>query len=104
MKKLILILITMLFSLTSFAEYVGGVVVVGEGGCTRRDYIVIHTNTGYVYAQEYGGSYNKGNQVVGDLNSYGFQDVLVNSSSGRLYIDGYDLSKSEVTEKCFELD
>lgn len=104
MKRFLLILLAMLFSLTSFAKSVEGVVVVGERGCKNNDYIVIYTDMGYVYAQQYSGSFDKNDEVVGDLNSYGFKDILVNSSSGRLWIDDYMLSKSKVSEKCFGHD
>ena len=86
---------------TAFAKIVEGVVVVGEHGCKINGYIVIYTTLGYVFAQQYSGSFDKDDEVVGDINSYGYKDVLVNSFSGRLWIDDYMLSKSIVSEKCF---
>ncbi len=104
MKKFLLLLPIMFFSLISLAKSFEGVVVVGERGCKASDYIVIYTDMGYVYAQQYSGSFDKDDEVVGDLNNYGFKDVLVNSSSGRLWIDDYMMSKSKVAEKCFGSD
>lgn len=89
-------------SIATFAEsMVEGVVVVGERGCKKYDLVVIDTNDGYVLAEQYGGSFDKGDKVVGALNSYGFKDVLVNGRSGRLYIDDYMLSRDRAAEKCF---
>ena len=85
----------------AFADIVQGQVIVGERGCSKRDYIVIATNLGFVYAQQYSGSFDKGDVVVGELNSYGFKDVLINNSSGRLYIDDYMMSKTRAADKCF---
>ena len=104
MKKIALVFVILLTSISSYADMVRGVVVVGEYKCKKRDYIVIETNLGFVYAQQYGGSFSRGDEVVGELNSYGFKDVLVQSSSGRLWIDDYMMSKSRVTEKCFGKD
>lgn len=58
----------------------------------------------FVYAQQYSGSYDSEDEVIGELNSYGFKDVLVHSSSGKLYIDDYKMSKSQAAEKCFGRD
>lgn len=101
MQKFIVAILITVFSSNVSAGMVQGVVVVGERGCGKRDYIVIETNSGFVYAEQYSGSFDKGDTVVGDLNSYGFQDVLVNSTSGRLWIDDYMLGKSKAAEKCF---
>lgn len=90
-------------NITTFAgNMVEGVVVVGERGCKKNDVVVIYTNNGYVIAEQYGGSFDKNDKVVGDLNSYGFTDVLVNGISGQLYIDDYMLSRSRAAEKCFK--
>jgi hypothetical protein len=83
------------------AEMVQGVVVVGERGCSKRDYIVISTAQGFVYAQQWSGSFDKDDVVVGRLNSYGFKDVLVNGRSARLWIDDYMLSRSSAADKCY---
>lgn len=101
MKEIAFFSALFFLSLASHAEMVRGIVVVGEYKCKKRDYIVIETNLGYVYAQQYGGSFSRGDEVIGDLNSYGFKDVLIQSSNGRLWIDDYMMSKSRATEKCF---
>ena len=99
MKKIFLLA---LFAIEfAHASPVAGIVVVGERGCQRRDYIVIDTAMGYVYAQQYAGNFDKGDKVVGELNTYGFKDVRVNSSTGRLWIDDFAMSKTRVSEKCF---
>ena len=101
MKKISIGLFLLTLSFLANAELVKGIVVIGERGCAKRDYIIISLNSGYVYAQQYRGSFDKGDEVIGELNSYGFKDVLVNSSSGRIWIDDYMLSKSRATDKCF---
>jgi hypothetical protein len=85
----------------SFAGTEEGVVVVGERGCKKRDRIIIDTNTGYMVAQVYTGYFYKGDQVIGDLSSYGLFDVLVNGNTGSFYIEDYSLSRSRAAEKCF---
>ena len=101
MKKITLLFVLFFLITNTNAELVKGVVVVGERGCQKRDYIVINTNMGFVYAQQFIGSFDKGDEIIGELNSYGFKDVLVNSSSGRLWIDDYMLSRNRASEKCF---
>jgi hypothetical protein len=104
MKKIGIIFTILFMSVSTYAETVRGVVVVGEYKCKKRDYIIIETNMGFVYAQQFGGSFSRGDEVVGDLNSFGFKDVDVQSSSGRIWIDDYMMSKSRATEKCFGKD
>lgn len=89
------------FNSTCNAEMVQGVVVVGERKCSKYDAIVIYTNMGYVAAEVYSGNFDKDDIVIGDLNSYGFKDVLVNGRSGRLYIDDYMLNKERAASKCW---
>ena len=67
----------------------------------KNDLVVIYTSSGYVIAEQYSGSFDKDDKVVGALNSYGFKDVLVNGRSGRLYIDDFMLSRDRAAEKCF---
>ena len=100
-KKILATFLFVLWGTQASAGMVQGVVVVGERGCDKRDYIVISTAQGFVYAQQYSGSFDKDDQVVGELNSYGFKDVLVNGSSARLWIDDYMLSRSRAADKCF---
>jgi hypothetical protein len=84
------------------AEMERGIVVVGERGCEKRGRIVINTNNGFVIAEVYTGIFDKGDRVIGDLKSYGLHDVLVNNSTGSVYIDDYWVSKSRAVAKCFE--
>ena len=85
----------------ALAQVVSGVVVVGERGCRKRDKVVIFTNQGFVVAEVYAGNFDKDDQVIGELDSYGFKDVLVNGQSAKLYIDDYMLSRDRAAEKCF---
>lgn len=103
--KFNIFLILSLLSAVPFADasFIKGVVVVGERGCVKRDYVVIDTNLGYIYAQQFSGSFDKGDIVVGELNSFGFKDVSINTSrKGRLWIDDFMLSRSRAAEKCFQ--
>ena len=93
--------LSLCLSFAANAVVVNGVVVVGERGCNKRDYIIINTNLGYVYAQPFRGSFDKGDVVSGDINSFGMKEVSVNSLSGSLWIDDFWLSKSRATQKCF---
>jgi hypothetical protein len=86
----------------AFAGMEEGVVVVGERGCAKGDRIIVATNMGYVVAQVYTGYFDKGDQVIGELNSYGLHDVEVNGSSGSFYVDDYGLNKSRAAEECAE--
>ena len=102
LKYIVLAFALNALSISAFAQsMVEGVVVVGERGCKKSDLVVIYTSSGYVVAEQYGGSFDKDNKVVGVLNSYGFKDVLVNGRSGRLYIDDFMLSRDRAAEKCF---
>jgi hypothetical protein len=85
----------------AYADIVKGIVAVGERGCKKSDLIIISTNMGFVAAEVYTGFFDKGDEVVGNLNSYGLFDVSTNGSSGSIYIDDYMLSRSSAVEKCF---
>lgn len=84
----------------SFAQ-TAGVVALGEGDCKKSDRIVIATRMGFTLAEQYSGSFDKEDRVYGDLNSYGFKDVKVRSSEGRIYIDDYMASEDRAKEWCF---
>ena len=86
----------------SFAEIVEGVVVMGEGDCSKSAIIILNTNYGFVVADVYTGYFDKGDQVFGNLSSYGLHDVQVNGSSGSFYVEDYGLNKSRAAEMCFE--
>lgn len=79
-----------------------GVVVAGEGDCKQSDRVVIETRRGFSLAQQYRGSFDKGDQVFGELNRYGFKEVQVNRRSGRIYIDDYMASEDTAKEWCLE--
>ena len=78
-------------------------VVVYDKGCSSR--MIMYTSLGYILAEWYGGNTpEKGDVVVGDLNSYGFKDVwnLTKDAASRVYVDDYLLSKDRVIEKLSE--
>lgn len=81
-----------------------GVVAVGEGNCKKNDRVVIVTKMGFTLAEQWSGFFNKDDRVFGDLNSYGFKDVKVGSTSGRLYIDDFMASEDKAKEWCFKED
>lgn len=78
-----------------------GVVAVGEGKCKKRDRIVVATNSGFVLAEQYSGSFDRDDEVIGQMNGYGMKDVLVNGSAGRLYIDDFYASREKAERWCF---
>jgi hypothetical protein len=87
---------------TASAEMSQGVVAVGERGCLKSDKIVIYTKRDFVIAEVHSGFFDKDDFVVGDLNSYGFKNVLVNGRSGKIYVDDYMLSREQAAEKCYK--
>lgn len=91
------------FSFQAYSQTVGvvGVVVVGEGKCSKRDRIVIETNMGFSLVEQYSGNFDRGDKVVGEINSYGIKDVLVNGRSGRVYVDDYMASKDKAIRWCY---
>lgn len=98
-----LLLVAGFWQPSAFAQH-AGVVAVGEGDCKRSDRVVIATRMGFTLAEQYSGSFDKDDRVYGDLNSYGFKDVKVRSSNGRLYIDDYMASEDRAKEWCFKED
>lgn len=81
--------------------YDQGEVAVGEGKCQKRDRVVIATASGFVLAEQYSGSFDRGDQVVGELSGYGTKDVLVNDRAGRIWIDDYMVSQDKAKRWCF---
>jgi hypothetical protein len=71
-------------------------------GC---DYFVVETSKGYAVLEWYGGNDpDKGDTITGSFTSYGFKDVL-NESSGEaihVWVEDYGLSKSSALEKLVE--
>lgn len=89
------------FVASTASAQVAGIVAAGEGRCQKRDRVLVDTNMGFTLAQQYSGSYDRDDKVVGDLNSYGFKDVLVNGHAGRLWIDDYMASRDKAERWCF---
>jgi hypothetical protein len=85
----------------------GGVkIIFKKSGC--RGYFLADGDSGGVYLLEWYGGYDPdvGDEIVGDIKSYGFKDVFYpqKNMSGRVYVDDYMLSRSraleKITEKC----
>lgn len=91
------------FTCFSFQAHsqVAGVVVVGEGECSKRNKVVIETNMRFSLVEQYSGKFARGDKVVGDLNGYGFKDVLVNGRAGRVYVADYRAYKDKATRWCY---
>ena len=102
-KYILLLLLSLKASIGNASEMIIGSVSVEENTCKHRDYIVIYTNNGFTYAQVYSGSFDKDDVVIGEINSYGFKDVLVDGRAARLWIDDYWLSKEKAIKKCLDL-
>lgn len=98
--RLLLSMMIMLLPALAVADPVRGVVVIDELKCRKLGYIVIDAPKGYVYAQVWSGSFKWNDTVVGDLESFGFKDVMVNEKPARLWIDDYWLSRSRAWDKC----
>ena len=102
MHRLFLALVVSITSSAALAQAVG-IVVAGEGDCKESDRLVIETRRGFTLAEQYRGTFDKGDKVFGELSRYGFKDVQVRSgSNGRIYIDDYDTSKDQAVKWCFE--
>lgn len=77
----------------------------GEVMRTYKDYAMVDTPSGYSIIERYSGeSLNKGDEIAGDLNSYGFTDVyhISSDSETHVWVDDYMLSKSRAMEKLYE--
>jgi hypothetical protein len=76
-------------------------VVLKPNGC--RSYFLADGDVGGFYLLEWYGGHDpiEGESIVGQIRSYGFKDVFYpdSSSSGRVYVDDYMLSKSSAIEK-----
>ena len=74
-------------------------VVFRKSGC---DYMILQNNSGYIVAEWMGGNDpDQGDNIGGNLNSYGTKDFynLSRNSKTRLWIDDYMLSKDRALEK-----
>jgi hypothetical protein len=76
------------------------VVVLKTSGCSGR--FVAESSSGYILMEWYGGDDpTRGDTIIGNLHSYGFEDIhnITSGSEGRVWIDDYMLSRSRVLEK-----
>ncbi len=79
------------------------VVVYNKSGCKSR--YVVETNMGYAILEWYGGNDpTEGDDIVGDIYSYGFKDLynFTRDTSMRVYVEDYMLGKNSLTEKFFK--
>jgi len=79
----------------------------GEVIFEKGDHYVIDTRTGYAVAEWYGGGIpSEGNQVIGNLSSYGFKDIYNTSTEMeiRMYIEDYMLDEDDAIELVYELE
>ena len=76
-------------------------VILKPSGC--RGYFLADGDSGGIYLLEWYGGYDPvvGDNLIGDIKSYGFKDVfyLDKNSKGRVYVDDYMLSRSRAIEK-----
>lgn len=79
-----------------------GDIVYKKSGC---DYFIVETALGYDLIEWYGGNDpDKGDTLIGNFESYGFEDIynITADSELRVYVEDYWLSKDDVLEKYFE--
>ena len=87
----------------AIADMVEATVVFKRGGCRGR--FVAESTTGYIYLEWYGGADpSEGDQIVGDIHSYGVKDIfnLTTQRQTRVWIDDFFRSRSRVQEKLRE--
>lgn len=80
--------------------------LIGEVILEKDDYIVIDTGLSYTVAEDYSLSLiSEGDKLVGNLNSYGFNDVYNCSTDNEinLYIEDYWLDRDDAIELLYEL-
>ena len=76
-----------------------GVVVLYQSGCS---YYIVETTMGYVLLEWFGGSDpSKGDELVGDYESYGMKDIynITVNSETKVWVEDFWLSKSNVLKK-----
>lgn len=84
--------------LYSSSTYAAKAIVVAK--C--RSYILVQSNQGYGILEWYGGNDpDKGDVVVGDLESYGIKDAfnITADSNTRMWVEEYWLSRSRAVDK-----
>ena len=98
-----LVLVVLVSSVvTSDADQETAVVVARVSGC---DYFLADGRKGLYLLEWYGGhDPDEGDTLVGEIASYGFQDVYYISvrSRGRIYVEDYLLSRSDAVEQLLE--
>lgn len=78
----------------------------GEILLEKGDYYVVDTGINCSVVEWYGGSLlSEGDELVGDLESYGFKDIfnLTRKNESRVYIEDYLLDEDEAIERVYEL-
>lgn len=79
----------------------------GEIILEKGNYYVVDTGSGCSVLEWYGGGTpSEGDNIVGDLNSYGFKDLynISNKNEVRVYIEDYWLDEDDAIEMAYELD
>lgn len=71
----------------------------------HNDYYIIDGDRGYSVVERYAGPLFEMDDILGDLNSYGFKDLynLSRSSETRVYIEDCWLDEEEAIEQLYEL-
>ena len=98
--KIILALLMLVVPVAAFADK--AIVTHKISGC---DYFVAYGTKGYFVLEWYGGhDPDKGDVIVGPINSYGFKDVYYPDidTDGRVYVEDYYLSKEDAIEKMMD--
>jgi len=102
MKKLSFIFILlMIIPVILFAD--NAQIVIYKSGC--NDYFIADGDHGYYLLEWYGGyDPSQGDNIIGEINSFGMKNVYYPESSrdGIVYVDDYGLSKNEAMEKYIE--
>lgn len=78
------------------------VVVLKKSGC---DYFIANGPNGYYLLEWYGGyDPDKGDTIIGALNSYGFKEVYYprRGREGRIYVEDYPLLWEDALEQYFK--
>lgn len=98
MKKYIFALVALVPSLLLATK--------GEIVHENGDYYVVDTGRGCAVVEWYGGDIpSEGDELVGNLDSYGFKDVYNISSKRktRVYVEDYLLGEDDAIEMIYEL-
>lgn len=100
MKSSLLACLLLLLPVAAFGDK--ATVILKVRGC---DYFLADGLRG-IYLLEWYGGYdpNRGDTIIGEIGSYGFKTVfyLGKDREGRVYVEDYDLSKSDALEKLAE--